>query len=178
MTLTAPSHFGGNEPAVMSALGECEVRRVPRIALIAGLLVFPFIAGGTLNHSGFCFGKLRYLSDDEKIDAAVDHLAAGDLLHWYRVGPQPDDWRAVHMDRPETVHDFLAADPDCCRIVPGGGDGRRPTFLGRVLGQVSDVVEIDHVRHFVDDRGVVQAEPVRSCAYVSPCGTVVNDFLP
>ena len=107
--------------------------------------------------------RYRRLSDGKQSAALVAGWAG------------PNDWRSVHVDRPETVDAFLTENPDCCRIVPGGGDVRTPTFLRRVLGQVCDVVEIDYVRHFVDHHGVVQDEPVRGYEYVSPCGTVVND---
>jgi hypothetical protein len=144
-------------------------------AIIAVLLLAGTVS---LNYSGFCIAERRFVPDEEKIRAAVADVAVGDMVFWYGAGRDPDGRRSVLIDRPDTVDEFLAANPGCCRIVPVGRSMHSRAFPGRILGQVSHEVRIDYVRQIPDDRGILQADRARRHVYVTPCGTAVGDDFP
>jgi hypothetical protein len=152
--------------------------RTLRLAEHVALAVLPlvFVAIGALNYSGLCLKEWRYLSDDEKIRAVVHYVARTNAGFRFR-GSGPDEWRRVRASEPETQEAFLAANPDCCRIVPGGGEYHPPTFWSRLFGGVSTLVQINYVQRFPNDQGVPQSEAVSQVLYVSSCGRVDHVFF-
>lgn len=107
------------------------------------------------------------------IRAAVKRVAVGNTTYWYK-----DDHgvsRSVKIARAATAEEFLAANSGCCRIVLGGGDVRRPSFVNRVLGEISAVVEVDHVQRRPDSQGGLHAHDIRDYLYISPCGRAYFD---
>lgn len=95
-------------------------------AIVLGALV----SAGAANYSGMCISQLRYLSDAEKIDAAVSYVL--------RRGWLPHDRQDTDYGY-ESVEQYRELVPNCCvadiRIV--GGMGLSPRLLGRLATIVS-----------------------------------------
>lgn len=81
----------------------------------------------TLNASGFCYGRVRWLSDKELIDAAVDHEIS---------------WR-LRFKEYKSRADFYSKNPRCCLIerFPSGG-AMLPGFGSSLLGFWNARVEL------------------------------------
>lgn len=109
------------------------------LVALGAMLLLPM-----LTYSGLCLSEMRYLSDDEKVRLAVA-----------RVIEVQDSRRRVQTDAgsegaisPEilsyrSVDEFLESNPHCCTVNDSGPEGiGPPTFLQRLLGVYSTVVEL------------------------------------
>lgn len=114
------------------------------LVALGAILLLP-----ALTYSGLCLSEMRYLSDDEKIRVAVSRVIevldarnralanAGSEKDAMNQGPL-----AYH-----SVDKFLELNPNCCAVNDFGPEGiGPPTFLQRLLGIYSTVVEV----HFRD----------------------------
>jgi hypothetical protein len=87
------------------------IRRHPILTLML-ILLLPLVLRGSLNYSGFCWAEKRWLSDEERIDAAIEHLIAQeemyldgvDGLKYYKVIPY------------KSVAEFKEKNHDCCSM--------------------------------------------------------------
>jgi hypothetical protein len=78
-----------------------------------------------LNYSGFCWGRLRWLSDKEKMDAAVSYVINDGRIfgEYYFDVNKIRRKRDVQAIKYESVSDFYKLNPDCCRFVDASSDG-------------------------------------------------------
>jgi hypothetical protein len=149
---------------------------------IGGLLV---LGGGVaavalaLTYSGLCIPQMRYVSDDEKIRSVVSGLLGYRDKKYFRnteagiievPGPREIEY--------SSVDEFLELNEGCCSIGPRGGDGyEEPTFLRRLFGSLADIVVVDYVYQYVDERGVQHSDPVTRQVAVDVCGHVPKYFV-
>ena len=107
-----------------------------RLAEIFGWIILTLvIVGGAVvgaNYSGVCVPEFRYLSDAEKVGAAVAYV-----LDRGFIGRKPD---AANY---ESVEDYLGLVDGCCRVDSVDGSGL--TFPNRYIGNLSSYVWIAKV---------------------------------
>ncbi|MFN6571546.1 hypothetical protein [Dendronalium sp. ChiSLP03b] len=101
------------------------------ILLLIGLLSTILTIYFSLNYSGFCFAKLRYLSDEEKIKLAFDSLNSAEKLSIQIAGERQDR----KFIKYKSFDEYIKENPDCCVInPPGGSDLPLPEYLERIFG--------------------------------------------
>jgi hypothetical protein len=126
-----------------------------------------------LNYSGFCFEKMRYLSKEEKIRAVfkMQNNRSSSLLRFV------DNANPKEYIRYNSFEEFIAENPDCCHVNPGGPYEPSPTpFLSRILfGYDSgDVVVINFKVRYIGETGNRGSEEVQFENQVSNCGDKVH----
>ena len=146
-------------------------------------LLVLFVIGGTavlaigsmsLGYAGFCYDEGRFLSDDEHYNSAIDHL-----IRRPRVLVREEvDGKLIKKDydkvRYEDADEFLRRNPDCCRIVPGGGDDYIPvTFWRRMTGLAYKVVLVEYAER-IRDEGRVREVSLRRQITTNQCGDVLR----
>jgi hypothetical protein len=137
------------------------------------LIVGAIIVGiATLSFSGFCFGSLRFLPDEEAIDAAIDDV----LAMGRHVIETPDGgYTTFRPEKPVYYADrgeFRRLNPDCCKIV--AHDPVWIDFTHVLLGYAAKSVHVRYMVRFIDQSGgVAQREAVAQRA-VGNCGDVLN----
>ena len=118
--------------------------------ILGGLALFCIY--GALNYSGFCFKKMRYLSDDEKIRMAIAVVNKIGGRHYTGEGPV----KYMETIPYESVDVFLRENPDCCTVVPFAGFKNvtglawPPTFWERFCGQYNSAVRIRYTRRYIE----------------------------
>jgi hypothetical protein len=129
-----------------------------------------------LNYSGFCFEKMRYLSKEEKIRAVFKmQNNRSDLLTF--VLPLETNYKYNENNkyiRYNSFEEFLAENPDCCHVNPGGPYGVPPSsFWDRIFGYDSgDVIVIDFKVRYLDEKGNRGFEEVQFENFLTNCGKV------
>ncbi len=131
----------------------------------ASLVWLAFFRYAYLNYSGFCFKEMRYLSDDEKIRMAINHLNKPtyfydheDPSYWYSSGIKKGTPNRYQKKIPyESVDAFLDENPGCCTLIPKDAnyngvdyEERPPTFWERILGKYNYAVKVKYVMRYVE----------------------------
>lgn len=104
------------------------------VVIIVCVPVMAILAPVLLNVAGYCYGKGRRLTEDEKFKYAISAYIEGRLL---RSRWESDQYKY------KSVGEFVSLHPACCYFGPIGGDDYRPiSSIDRIFGFASDVVVI------------------------------------
>jgi hypothetical protein len=141
-----------------------------RIIIIILIVLSIVVTGGTLNYTGFCFAKSRWLSSEEKMQAAFDAINKGNMAIANAAAKENDEsFYIPYVDFDE----FIKTNPNCCEINPSPTDLRAPVgFWRSVFGNDYDVVVVRYVARYMNEQGVkwtryiVEPTAVKSCGYV------------
>ncbi|MBD2682725.1 MULTISPECIES: hypothetical protein [Nostoc] len=124
-----------------------------------------------LNYSGFCFAKMRYLSDEDKIRSVFD------FQNNYQNDPetlvvQVGESKIQKHIKYESFDKYIQENPDCCVINPGGTyDIAIPSFLDRIFGFSSgDIVVINFKARYLDKNGKQRLKEIRFENRLQNCG--------
>lgn len=137
---------------------EEESNLAPFKKLFMNFWVWPVLilfAYGSLNYSGFCFKKMRYLSDDEKIRMAISYINRATYFYniegaYYSNG-RPNRYQKTVPS--ESIDLFLQQNPNCCTLIPKNGgyyDDPAPTFWMRVFGKFNYGVRVKYVKRYIE----------------------------
>ncbi|HBT87318.1 hypothetical protein [Desulfobacter sp.] len=109
---------------------------------------------GILNYSGFCFKKLHYLSDNEKIRMAIAAINKKETKTFFNTKLTPFKYR---ISIPyHDVDSFLSKNPDCCSVVPYAGfesvtdEPVPPSFFERICGRYNSAVRIQYTYLYLE----------------------------
>jgi hypothetical protein len=137
------------------------------------LMLFPLWMGvlilavyGGLNYSGFCFEKMRYLSDEEKIRLVFDYQNSRDYM--------PIENYSYRQIKYKNFEEFRQKNPNCCHVNPGGGyDLPPPEFLDRITGFHSgDAIVLNFKVRYLDNSKQQKSQVIRFENSPTNCGKV------
>lgn len=134
-----------------------------------------------LNYWGFCWHERSILTPERKIDAAILRVIARYppvLEAFYRTGQGTGVVSYRRPQRPinyRDIADFKRINPNCCALVVRGREGWRPSFIQRITGAVSALVQVKYEVRYESDHGVVSTTPHETFVPISNCG-VAQDF--
>jgi len=119
------------------------------------------------NYSGFCFAKMRYLSDKEKIKLAFDSLNSAEELRIKIAGKM----QYHKFIKYESFDKYIEENPDCCEINPSGGsDLPPPEYLERIFGYHSGkYARINFKVRYLDETGLQKSQNVRADIPLKNC---------
>lgn len=125
-----------------------------------------------LNYSGFCFAKMRYLTDEEKIKLAFNSLNSAEKLR-IQIEGEMQDRKFIKY---ESFDEYIKENPDCCAVNPPGGVEALPdSFLTRILGLHSgDGIRIKFKVRYLDESGLQKSQEINSGIALQNCGQTVN----
>lgn len=147
----------------------------PGAKLTLGLLVL-MITFFTLNYHGFCYSTMRFISEREKIEAAVRWTIRKESVVIPIKTDRGTTYTSIPFERYSTVQDFLRRNPSCCRVgITSGDDIPEPSFIRRILGLYADIAEVKLTVNYIGNGEATVAEVKESWA-VTACGRVVTDF--
>jgi hypothetical protein len=123
----------------------------------------------SLNSSGFCFAKMRYLSDYEKLQGAFDFQNHRDKIPAIIPGKKEQLYDYI---RYKSFDEYIKQNPDCCSINPGGPyDLPPPDFLDRIFGFHSgDAIVINFKARYLDEIGKQRIKEYKVEHAVQNCG--------
>lgn len=123
-----------------------------KLFILTGFGVLALI--GILSYSGFCFKKMRYISDNEKIRIAIAAINKNKTKTYFNTDFKPYKYR-ISIPYPD-VDTFLAENPSCCSVVPYAGFGSEtdepvpPGFSERILGRYNCAVRIRYTYVYLE----------------------------
>jgi hypothetical protein len=138
------------------------------------VLIYGAILGAiaAMSYSGFCFAGWRSLSDDEAIDAAIDHVLTLPLHAveapsggFMRFGPEK---QVGYRDR----HEFRRLNPDCCKIV-----AHNPVWIGfkhQLFGYAAKSVHVRYNVRYINEFGGVSQMEAEAQRAITNCGHILN----
>ena len=123
----------------------------------------------TLNYSGFCFKKFRYLSSRERIEFLFDIWNKSSSKVFLKDGEYKEFKR---VKRYSNLDELLVQNPDCCTVDPGGPyETGKPDFIARVLGYNSGkVISLKFQEEFIDENGKLFIEDIQIEDRLQNCG--------
>lgn len=90
------------------------------VFLLMPLVFAEFIALGEMQKRGFCLPAARFMSTQEKLEKVIERINAKKTINLYvlkEAGIKAIGETARNVIPYNSVSDFLAANPDCCKIV-------------------------------------------------------------
>lgn len=126
----------------------------------------------SLNYSGFCFAKMRYLSEYEKIKLAFDSLNNAEKLR-INIANQMQYHEFIKY---KSFDEYIKENPDCCVISPPGGAEILPdSFFTRILGLHSgEGIRIKFKVRYLDENEFPKSQEITTGIALENCGEVVT----
>ncbi len=142
-----------------------------RIFQFVGIPFIVLIAYFGLNYSGFCFAKMRYLSDEEKIRSVFVSQNERTTISVYTPGKGTESYQHIKY---KSFDEYLKENPDCCAVNPGPPYETPPArFLDRIFGYHSgDDVVIKFKVRYLDENSQQKSMETRFENNVQNCGKV------
>lgn len=165
------------------AIGWCKgwVRRHPVLFVLVLLAAIPMFRG-TMNLTGFCWAEGRWLSDEERIDAAIENALLRtstqtaiekDNMVTYGIADIVDPYK----DREE----LKRKNPDCCVVgMKETGDGAPTPYVpldAIIWGERNaNTVYLSYKEKYHDASGKVHVHMVRGHYFMTNCGEITTPY--
>jgi hypothetical protein len=142
------------------------------------LMLFPLWIGvlilavyGGLNYSGFCFEKMRYLSNEEKIQSVFNAYNSNDKIPVETSDRGTQFYRHIQY---KNFEEFTQKNPNCCQVNPGGPyDLPPPEFLDRITGFHSgDTVVLNFKVYYLDENNQKKSKIAKTESVLKNCGKI------
>jgi hypothetical protein len=132
-----------------------------------------------LNYSGFCFEKMRYLTDYEKMRLAFNYINNAEKLR-VKVPEKGHEYRKFIPY--ESFDEYIQENPNCCMINPPGGSDAPPprpilyySRLDRIFGYNSgDLIVIRYKVRYLDKKGNQISQSIKVDSALQNCGKVLE----
>lgn len=106
-----------------------------------------FLIYAGLNYSGFCFAKMRYLSDEDKFKKYFFEIVQRDTI----LINEGQNYKRIKY---ESFEEFMESNPDCCAMVPSPGAYKTANFWPRITGFHSgEVTVMNYTIYYLDENG-------------------------
>lgn len=147
--------------------------------VVALLSVGGFVWWAGMNYVGYCHAEHRFLSDEEKINSAIEFALYGyppsiskeievnvngvfqKREHWYI----PE-----HPIKYQNLKEFMLINPECCRLSMQTGEGGMPSLLDRITGYVSTYVIVKFKVRYLDEQQVEKYGDAGLAIAIKNCG--------
>ncbi len=125
----------------------------------------------SLNISGFCFDKMRYLSDEEKFRILFEAVNQRDTIPIETENRGTQYYKQVKY---KSFEQFMESNPDCCAIDPGGPyELPPPRFFDRITGFHSgEVIVREYTLHYFDENGEQRSQKFKTERVLQNCGSL------
>ena len=137
--------------------------------IFSGVLVATAFTYASLNYSGFCFAKMRYLSDEEKFRILFEAFNSRKTVPIKTKDKGTQNYEQIKY---ESFEQFIEMNPNCCTIDPGGPyDLGSPDVWDRVTGYDSaQVIVITSRVHYIDENGEEKSQKMKTETILQNCG--------
>lgn len=123
----------------------------------------------TLNYSGFCFSKFRYLSSKEKMESLFNIWNKSVFDNIVIDG----EFKVLERkNRYANFDEFLEKHPNCCEIDPGGPyDMGAPFFINRIMGYDSGtIISFKFNEEYIEPDGNIITQEINVLDSLQNCG--------
>ena len=140
--------------------------------VLAAFLVIILVVG-SLNYSGFCWSKMRYLSES---DTEIIRKMFNRINSFKNVPIQTKDKGMQYFEliKYKSFEFFMEQNPDCCAIesvslyeIPEN------RFIDRITGfNNGKVIEIDYIVRYLDENGIQNQKKIQHTKIIKNCGEI------
>ncbi len=123
----------------------------------------------SLNYSGFCFDKMRYLSDEDIFRMQFDSLSQQKTVP---IKTKDKGTQRYEQVKYESFEQFVEMNPNCCAIDPGGPyEVGHSYFLDRITGYDSGRVLVStFTLHYLDEKDEQRSQEITTEYVLQNCG--------
>lgn len=141
------------------------------VFLFIGIPLTILVAYFGLNYSGFCFAKMRYLSDYEKIQGAFDYQNHRNKIPAIIPGKKEQLYEYIKY---KNFAEYIKENPNCCSINSREVyDLPPPDYLDRIFGFHSgDAIVINFKARYLDENGKQRLKEYQVENAVQNCGQI------
>ena len=164
------------------------MRRVKLATIFIGLC--SLLAIGTYSaywmqsiDAGYCHADERFLSDEEKVRAAVTNLLKSypPAVIETPIAPGLSSWD--FPERPiayRDVNEFMSLNPDCCKLKPTEAytEGTKVSLFEKLTGTATSVVEASYLVHYRDRENVQHSIKTLEYLHITNCGAPGKPWSP
>ncbi|MGB3402352.1 MAG: hypothetical protein WBA77_06655 [Microcoleaceae cyanobacterium] len=135
--------------------------------LVAFFAVFTIYAG--LNSSGFCFAKMRYLSDEDKFRQVFEERNQPGKVFVKDEQDNKNGGQFYKKITYESFEQFMESNPDCCTMRPSRGTPRWD--WERITGLHSgEITVVDYTSYYLDENSKRRSQEVKREVIQQNCG--------
>lgn len=146
------------------------------VLIVVGVFVLYLFTVMVLNYTGYCFKQGRYLSDEEKIDTAINYILGTypPAIDYYE--KQGNKVVKVGRTRPrtplyyESKDEFIALNTNCCELTMIARENYGIRLSSRLFGTVSTFVHVSYLVRYFDKDGSLRKRKIESYVPISNCG--------
>ena len=136
-----------------------------------------------LTYTGYCHAEGKYLTDEEKIRVAVTDLLTKYPPPVIQTQVEINVWHQSVPNHPihyRDVDQFLALNPDCCKVDPTEKfmEGGTLTLIEKLTGTATSVVEVNYLVRYRLDDGEEASIKTTSYLHITNCGTPGTPWSP
>lgn len=147
------------------------------VYLIFGVPLFVLIFIGSMNYSGFCFAKMKYLTYDEKVLIVFNINNQGKFFYKKtRVGGHTVAVESFEKIPYRSFEHYQKENPNCCEVRPSkSDDSPERDFFDSITGFHSgEVITINFKYRYYDVDGTVKVWDGQSQRTLTNCGSSIN----
>jgi hypothetical protein len=132
------------------------------IGIFMGISLTLLTAYFRFSYLGFCFEKMRYLSDEEMIRSVFDEINTGAVFNDINTeqGLNTGARKNYKFIKYQSFDEYIKENPDCCKVnyISVINNSFKPSFAQRILGDRSDkMVQINFKVRYLDEKGKLQS---------------------
>ncbi len=144
-------------------------KEVLKYCILLGVSLAILFTYAVLNYSGFCFAKMRYLSDEEKFRILFEAFNSRKTVPIKTKDKGTQNYEQIKY---ESFEQFMEMNPNCCAIDPGGPyDLAPPEVWDRVTGYDSaQVIVMTSTVHYLDENGERKSQEMTTETILQNCG--------
>ncbi|MGB3534058.1 MAG: hypothetical protein WBA13_11135 [Microcoleaceae cyanobacterium] len=144
------------------------MKKILDFCTFLGVSLAMFFVYAGLNSSGFCFAKMRYLSDEDKFRQEFERLnQPGKVFITDRQNNESGGQRYEYIEY-ESFEQYIKSNPDCCTMRPFGSD---PWDWERITGiHNGEITVMNYVIYYLDENGKRRSRGVKLEAILQNCG--------
>ncbi|MGB3532111.1 MAG: hypothetical protein WBA13_01195 [Microcoleaceae cyanobacterium] len=127
-----------------------------------------FVVYAGLNSSGFCFAKMRYLSDEDKFRQEFERRNQQDSVFVKDGSNNHNGGQFYEPIKYESFEQFKEINPDCCTMHPFRSN---PLDWERITGvHNGEITVMDYTTYYLDENGEQRSQEVKRGFILQNCG--------
>lgn len=146
------------------------VKRHPILIIFLSYLCWKLLIVPALNYHGMCVDEFRWISEEEKIRAAVEYVNSVQQIYVNEpIGKVRGFQPRVNY---ASVEEFLKANPNCCEVVfqLATGNNAFPTVLDQLMGSYSGTVILKFDGRYYDENREIKTQKESVGILINNCG--------
>jgi hypothetical protein len=137
-----------------------------------------FIVYAGLNSSGFCFAKMRYLSDEDKFRQVFERINHSGKVFIKDEQNNENERQSYERIPYESFEQFIEINPDCCTMEPFRRNTPRWDWERLTGLHNAEVTVMDYTTYYLDENGKRRSKKFKWGVIQQNCGQTYYHLEP